>query len=453
MADVRELWVWMNGERVGTWQRTRTGGHRFVYEESWLASAWVRPLSLSLPITPDRTVAGPVVANFFDNLLPDDERIRRRVSARFRVGSTEVFDLLQAIGRDCVGAVQLLPPEQPPTGFDRVEYEPMDDEAVARHLRGVAAEPGLGADQDPDDLRISIAGAQEKTALLRVDRQWCRPLGATPTTHILKLPLGLVGGSRLDLTHSVYNEWLCAQLLRELDLPVATTDIATFGNETVLAVGRFDRQWVEGIDTSPRWIARIPQEDFCQLLGRASHKKYEAQGGPGMAHCLQVLRGSRTATADIRHFLCAQLAFWLLAATDGHAKNFSIFLLPGGGYRMTPLYDVISVWPVIGQGPNQVAWQEAKLAMAVRLKNVHYQLDRIQTRHWHGLAQRSGAEGVWDAMQALVARVDPAIAAVQGLLPAGFPEPTAGAIFDGLRRQQGRWQAGLQSLAGPAGGG
>jgi serine/threonine-protein kinase HipA len=453
MADVRELWLWMNGERVGTWQRTRTGGHRFVYEESWLASAWVRPLSLSLPITPDRTVAGPVVANFFDNLLPDDERIRRRASARFRVGSTEVFDLLQAIGRDCVGAVQLLPPEQPPTGFDRVEYEPMDDEAVARHLRGVAAEPGLGADRDPDDLRISIAGAQEKTALLRVDGQWCRPLGATPTTHILKLPLGLVGGSRLDLTHSVYNEWLCAQLLRELDLPVATTDIATFGNETVLAVERFDRQWVEGTDTSPRWIARIPQEDFCQLLGRASHEKYEAQGGPGMAHCLQVLRGSRTATADIRHFLCAQLAFWLLAATDGHAKNFSIFLLPGGGYRMTPLYDVISVWPVIGQGPNQVAWQEAKLAMAVRLKNVHYQLDRIQTRHWHGLAQRSGAEGVWDAMQALVARVDPAIAAVQGLLPAGFPERTAGAIFDGLRRQQGRWQAELQSLAGPAGGG
>jgi len=453
MADVRELWLWMNGERVGTWQRTRTGGHRFVYEESWLSSAWVRPLSLSLPITPDRTVAGPVVANFFDNLLPDDERIRRRASARFRVGSTEVFDLLQAIGRDCVGAVQLLPPEQPPTGFDRVEYEPMDDEAVARHLRGVAAEPGLGADQDPCDLRISIAGAQEKTALLRVDGQWCRPLGATPTTHILKLPLGLVGGSRLDLTHSVYNEWLCAQLLRELDLPVATTDIATFGNETVLAVERFDRQWVEGTDTSPRWIARIPQEDFCQLLGRASHEKYEAQGGPGMAHCLQVLRGSRTATADIRLFLCAQLAFWLLAATDGHAKNFSIFLLPGGGYRMTPLYDVISVWPVIGQGPNQVAWQEAKLAMAVRLKNVHYQLDRIQTRHWHGLAQRSGAEGVWDAMQALVARVDPAIAAVQGLLPAGFPERTAGAIFDGLRRQQGRWQAGLQSLAGPAGGG
>lgn len=445
MADPRELWVWMNGERVGTWQRTRTGGHRFVYEASWLASDRVRPLSLSLPITPDRTVAGPVVANFFDNLLPDDERIRRRVSARFKVGSTDVFELLQAIGRDCVGAVQLLPPKQPPTGFDRVEYETMDDQAVARHLRGVAAEPGWGIDEDPADLRISIAGAQEKTALLRVDGQWCRPLGATPTTHILKLPLGLVGGRRLDLTHSVHNGWLCAQLLREMRLPVAATDIATFGDETVLAVERFDRQWVEGPAVETRWIARIPQEDFCQVQGVPSDAKYESHGGPGMASCLQVLRSSVTAAADIRHFLCAQLAFWLLAACDGHAKNFSIFLLPRGGFRMTPLYDVISYWPFIGNGPNLVAWQEARLAMAVRSRNVHYELASIQTRHWQGLAQRSGAEGAWEAMQVLAARVEPAIAAVQMRLPADFPERTAVAIFDGLRRQLRVWEAGLQA--------
>ena len=126
--------------------------------------------------------------------------------------------------------------------------------------------------------------------------------------------------------------------------------------------------------------------------------------------------------ADIRHFLCAQLAFWLLVATDGHAKNFAIFLLPGGGDRMTPLYDVISVWPVIGRGPNPVAWQQAKLAMAVRSRNVHCELARIDTRHWLGLAQRSGAEGVWEAMPALVARVEPAITAVQAQLPPGYPE-------------------------------
>ena len=451
MAELRELWAWMNGERVGTWQRTRTGGHRFIYEPSWIASPRVRPLSLSLPLTPDRTITGPVVAHYFDNLLPDDERIRRRVSARFKLGSTDVFELLQAIGRDCVGAVQLLPPEQHPTGFDQVQGEPMDDQAVARHLRGVSAAPGLGTDlnvaMDDDPLRISIAGAQEKTALLRIDGQWCRPLGATPTTHILKLPLGLVGGRRLDLSESVYNEWLCAQLLRELGLPVATTDIGHFDDQTVLVVERFDRQWQQVSQRWPqRWIARIPQEDFCQVLGLPSEDKYEAQGGPGMAQCLQVLRGSATAAADVRHFLCAQLAFWLLAATDGHAKNFSLFLLPGGRYRMTPMYDVISAWPIIGAGANRVAWQEAKLAMAVRSKNTHYQLARIQTRHWEGLAQRSGVDGTWQAMQALVARVPAAIAAVQAQTaceqPGGFPQRMAEAIFNGMKQQARSWESG-----------
>jgi serine/threonine-protein kinase HipA len=114
---------------------------------------------------------------------------------------------------------------------------------------------------------------------------------------------------------------------------------------------------------------------------------------------------------------------------------------------MTSLYDVISVWPVIGNGPNLVPWQEARLAMAVHSKNVHYELARIQTRHWQGLAQRSGAEGAWEAMQALVARVGTASAAVQMLLPAGFPERTAETIFEGLRRQSRAWEAGLPGLA------
>jgi serine/threonine-protein kinase HipA len=159
-----------------------------------------------------------------------------------------------------------------------------------------------------------------------------------------------------------------------------------------------------------------------------------------------VLRGSASAAADVRHFLCGQLAFWLLAATDGHAKNFSLFLLPGGRYRMTPLYDVISAWPIIGAGANRVAWQEAKLAMAVRSKNTHYQLARIQTRHWEGLAQRSGVDGTWQAMHALVARVPAAIAAVEAQMaseqPAGFPQRMAEAIFNGMKQQARAWESG-----------
>lgn len=439
---MRELCVWMNGELVGVWSRGRTGRHRFEYEATWLASPRVRSLSLSLPIASSRTVEGEAVGNFFDNLLPDDERIRRRLSARFKTKSTEAFELLQAIGRDCVGAVQLLPPGHAPVGFDRLEYEVLAETDVERILQGVTATPGLGAHETEDEFRISIAGAQEKTALLRVGQHWCRPKGATPTTHILKLPLGLVGGRRLDLTHSVDNEWLCAQLLGELGLPVARTDIATFGSQKVLVVERFDRRRMDG----DAWIARLPQEDFCQVLAAPCQNKYEADGGPGIGECLKVLAGSEGAQADGRTFLCAQLAFWLLAATDGHAKNFSIFLLPGDRYRLTPLYDVLSAWPVIGNGPNHVAWHQARLAMAIRAKNTHYRLSEIQARHWQHLAFKSGVEGAWEAMQEMVGRVEEALGAVENRLPATFPLQTAKAIFAGTRAQAKAFREQLAAL-------
>lgn len=439
---MRELWIWMNGEPVGVWTRGRTGRHRFTYETSWLASPRVRPLSLSLPISADRTIEGEIVGNFFDNLLPDNEQVRKRLSRRFKTASTAAFELLQAIGRDCVGAVQLLPPDHEPMGFNHLEYSPLTDAEVESILAHVPVESGPGAPDDADDLRISIAGAQEKTALLRVAGQWCRPQGATPTTHILKLPLGLVGGHKLDLTHSVENEWLCANIMDELGLHAAETAITTFGTQKALVVTRFDRQWMDG----NTWIVRLPQEDFCQALGKPSQQKYESHGGPGLGDCLKVLAGSTDRHADGRKFLCAQLAFWLLAAIDGHAKNFSIFLLQEGRYRLTPFYDVLSVWPVIGVGPDKLVWQKAKLAMDVRSKNAHYKLTEIKTRQWHQLAQESGIENAWQAMLNTVEAVGVALTNVQKRLPSTFPAHVAETIFDGMHKQVSAFRQGLAGL-------
>lgn len=233
---------------------------------------------------------------------------------------------------------------------------------------------------EDDELRISIAGTQEKTALLKLDGHWCMPQGATPTTHILKLPLGLVGGMGLNLRESVDNEWLCAQILAAYGLPVAHCELVRFGDAKALAVERFDRRWWTASD-GHRQLIRLPQEDLCQATATAPDQKYEAQGGPGIDRIMSVLAGSITPEEDKRTFFTAQVLFWMLCAPDGHAKNFSLFIRPGGRFQLTPLYDVISAYPMLGPGPDQISPFKIKLAMAARGRNAHWKMNDIQRRH------------------------------------------------------------------------
>jgi serine/threonine-protein kinase HipA len=434
----------MNGQFVGTWAVDR-GSHRFTYDESWLKSPKRRALSLSLPITPALEIRGQAVANYFDNLLPDNEKIRERVARRYKTKSIDAFALLEAIGRDCVGAVQLLPEGIEPQGWDRMDSEPLTEAQVADVLRAVPSESVLGQGADDELFRISLAGAQEKTALLYRGAQWHRPHGATPTTHILKLPLGLVGGSRrVDLSDSVENEWLCALILYHLGIPIARTEMWRFEDQKTLVVTRFDRSRQEHKD-GREWIARLPQEDFCQALGYPPGKKYEKDGGPGIAECMRLLAGSEDG-GDRESFAITQLTFWLMAATDGHAKNYSIFLQTGDAYITTPLYDVLSIFPYIGHEPNQFRWRKAELALALRSKNVHYDLYSIQARHWHGLATQCGGAHVWERMLRHVERVESALEGVERDLPHDFPERTWLSISRGMREQVASFRAGLVGL-------
>ena len=218
----RSLAVWMNGERVGTWSLPTRGPQQFAYAESWLQSSQFRPLSLSLPAgLGSSALSGNAVESWFDNLLPDNDAIRRRAQARFQAASTSAFDLLAAIGRDCAGAVQLLPPDQVPSGIDRIEARPLSNEEIGQRLRAVTAMPAPGSlGPEADELRLSVAGAQEKTAFLLHEHQWCLPLGSTPTTHLFKLPMGVIGEGQIDFSTSVDNEWLCGRLLRAYGLPM-----------------------------------------------------------------------------------------------------------------------------------------------------------------------------------------------------------------------------------------
>ena len=427
----RALDLWMNGEHVGTWRMT---GNReeLQYASAWHASPQGRPISLSLPLLPgNRPHRGPEVDAYFDNLLPDSLPIRKRIAQRFGVTSAQAFDLLEQVGRDCVGALQLMPEGQPPGDVRVINASALREKDVEAQLESALTPQhgnfGLSADEASDAFRFSLAGAQEKTALLHYEGRWMLPHGATPTTHILKLPLGTVGPLKLDMHDSVENEWLCLKILRAYELPVTNCQIEQFGRFKVLVVERFDRAW------SADWLIRLPQEDFCQVTGTPPEQKYEAEHGPGMKEILSKLLGSINANTDRRNFLKAQLLFWLLAAPDGHAKNFSVRIEAQGRFSLTPLYDVLSAYPLIGKGEGQLDNQKIKLAMAVRGKNKHWYMNEIARRHWNSMAKSYGlGEDFEDVIGEVIERTPKVVDDVRRQLTVDFPNQVSQPIFQGL---------------------
>ena len=130
----------------------------------------------------------------------------------------------------------------------------------------------------------------------------------------------------------------------------------------------------------------------------------------------------------------AQIVFWMLAAIDGHAKNFSIFHERGGTYRLTPFYDVLSAWPIIGRGPKHLNLHDAKMAMAVRSKNAHWKLGEIQPRHWDAVSRFAGLGDATALLQEIVRQTPQVIEAVNREVPARFPAGVQDKIFRGLER-------------------
>lgn len=418
--------VFLNARLVGRLRKETSGAIDFQYDESWLAWEHTFPVSLSLPLREDRYTGDPVTA-VFDNLLPDNTAIRRRLAERVRADGDDAYSLLSAIGRDCVGALQFLPEGAEPGPAGTVDGELATGERIAALLADLGRTP-LGVSAEDEEFRISIAGAQEKTALLFWKRKWHIPHGSTATTHIFKPQIGVLGNG-IDLSRSVENEHLCMLLTAALGLPTAATAMTDFGGKRVLVVERFDRQW-----TKDKRLLRLPQEDCCQALSVPPVRKYQSDGGPGIRQILQFLKASDDAQADQRLFIKAQIAFWLLGATDGHAKNFSVFLYPGGGFRLTPLYDVMSLQPNLDA--QQIRRNRMKLAMSAG-NNRHYVLDTILPRHFVQSAEQAGVPGsvVAEIMDELANRMPGAIAEATRQLPPDFPKHMRKSIFDGITRR------------------
>lgn len=345
MSDV--LVVLLNDLAAGTLTRMPGGRLRFDYDDRYRSNS-VTPLSLSMPIQV-RSHSDHVVKPWLWNLLPDNDAVLRRWARQFDASASSPFSLLATpIGQDCAGAVRFVAPERVEQAIGRTgDVQWLTEEQVAERLRELHADSTawLGTSFIG---QFSLAGAQAKTALLHQGDRWGVPSGAIATTHILKP--AVAGLDDHDL-----NEHLCLAAARRAGLIAVRTRVIRFADQTTIVVDRYDRR-----EVGDR-VIRVHQEDLCQALGVPPTQKYQADGGPGPADIVGLIRrvmSPRIADDAVLRFLDALAFNWLIGGTDAHAKNYSL-LLADGQVRLAPLYDIASALPY--------GMHERKLRFAMRL--------------------------------------------------------------------------------------
>jgi serine/threonine-protein kinase HipA len=322
---VRTLVAYLDGVRTGVFEQDSRGSITFTYDDSISPDA--TPISISMPLIPGARYKNQSARPFLQGLLPDNSETLGALARTYGTSAANPMALLEHVGRDTAGAVQLLPP-----GAD-------SDDAAARTgaladvdfdqlVADIVADAGEWM-RSRDEMRWSLAGAQPKAALhRRDDGSWAIPLDSTPTTHIVK---PAARGTRHDL-----NEFVTMRAARHLGLDVADHEILTTGRgDHVFMSRRYDRARFDGI------LHRLHQEDFAQALGVEPSHKYQADGGPGVGDFARVLNAFPiTAQPRARLALFDALVFTVASVnTDAHAKNYAVVHF-GRQMRLAPLYDL-----------------------------------------------------------------------------------------------------------------
>ena len=369
-TPVSELVVLLDGEPVGVVRQHSSGDLTLSYEQAWRDRPDAYPVSLSMLLTKEEH-PDAMVRPYLEGLLPDNTDVLEHWAREFHVSPRNAFALLRHTGADCAGAVQLIPPNELDSIMDeRSEIEWITEAEMGARLRDLVEHHGTGR-LAGDRGHFSLAGAQPKTAFICDGERWGIPSGAIPTTHILKPP------AQRDLDGFDINEHFCLKLAQQVGLTVAESTVRHFDSEAAIVLARYDRRRLRD-----GRLVRLHQEDVCQSLAVPPLNRYESDGGPGAPAIIQLLANEADdPDLDVGAFVDALALNWVIAGTDGHAKNYSVMIGPGS-VRLAPLYDLISTLPY----PDWIQYRRAKLAMRV---DREYHVWKIRPRHWQALANRS----------------------------------------------------------------
>jgi serine/threonine-protein kinase HipA len=368
-TDVK-LDVFLGERRLGALERRGPSRYRFAYSQEALA-AEEPGLSASLPLR-EATFTPSESAPFFEGLLPEGS-VRVTVAEKLRLSEGDGFGMLMALGADCAGAVSVLPEGQQPEPPSPPEPPSLGESELAAMLRDLPRDP-LGIDSEPDGVRLSLGGVQDKLVLVRLPSgRFALPRRGVPSTCLLK-------PEHVRYEGLAANEAFCMAVAAGAGSEVAETEMISIDGTRCLYVKRFDRV----ADAEGR-ISRLHQEDMCQALGVLPTAKYESNDGPSISDVVQLLRqlGSRRAALDVNAFIKAVLTSFLLGNSDAHGKNFALLYDPVAGVRLAPLYDVVStvVYPDLTQ----------RMAMAIGGEEDPREVDLAS---WERLGVDSGLGGV-----------------------------------------------------------
>jgi serine/threonine-protein kinase HipA len=320
----------IDGHEVGRIEQAGSG-LRFTYARAWLDEPTRFAISHSLPLR--EAPFDQEAQRFFGNLLPEGPA-RTSVIRNLKLSDENDFALLRALGRDCAGVLRVVDPDEPRTARARPRRVTKDE--LARWSLGNGY-----ATSDVRDLRLSVAGAQHKLGVVLDGDELVIPGDDSPSTHLLKLP-------NRDFAALPENEALVLAVARAIGLDVVESRLYPTKRAPLLLVTRYDRVG------DP--VRRVHQEDLCQALGFDRKNKYEAEGGPSFAQCIDLIRKLSVRPLDQRALL-EWLAFCAVVGNrDNHAKNLSILRDDRGRWRLAPFYDLVCTRAYRTAGTDLAMW-------------------------------------------------------------------------------------------------
>lgn len=359
-----KLNLYFEEEHIGTLSEDSRHFIQFSYSSGWLKSKNKFAISYSMPLREE--VYSKEAQNYFANLLPEGD-VRVAVAAKLGISSENDFRLLEALGGECAGALTI--------GHEPKTLDAKYHEVSLRKIKEIFDQGGTvfsSVQEEEKDIRLSLAGAQDKIPVYFEDGKLFLPQGNSPSSHILKVP-------SQRFKHLPENECLMGIFGKKMGLEMATPQLLDLKGMKAYLVERYDRK------KEKKQLRRLHQEDFCQALAYSYKLKYEKDGGPDFKKCYQCVEENSVHLPEDLERLAKWLIFNVLVGNcDAHAKNISFLMLKPGEWRLSPHYDIVStkIYPRVS----------AKLAMSIGGST---DSGTITGTHWNILAKEIKVGAKW----------------------------------------------------------